>query len=438
MLLASRARRGTRATSRVADPEFVLVPESWAHPVRGVEVVASTGWTSNSRTISATWKAAQVVRALLQEAAAQSVTIATATSLKTMLSKWENGHTRPDPVSQRLLCRIYGQSPEELGLRNPDGPVIHLTRLPPAVGAEMVEYFKNVFAEHLRADNLMGPHHLVDVVRAQTVLLDQMLPSSRGTIREDLLKLAFRYNEFAGWLYQDAGDPYRAMHYTDRSSEYALEIGNTDETAYVLMRKADIAADLDSPDRAARLAQAALREPGLVSPRVRALVLRLRGRAYAQFGDAGECARSLDAAVTEVARPNDGPDGLTDYCTPSYIAMETAACWGTLGRFDAAVTAYERGLQGWPDGLRRDQGLCLARLANAYAGREDVDQACSAGRQAVDVIRAAMSSRALSELQRVRVRLAPWRRHAEVSDLSDRIRGLLHPAAQRARGPGVD
>jgi hypothetical protein len=58
--------------------------------------------------------------------------------------------------------------------------------------------------------------------RAQTVLLDQMLPNSRGTVREDLLELAFRYNEFAGWLYQDAGDPDQAMHYTDRSSEYAL------------------------------------------------------------------------------------------------------------------------------------------------------------------------------------------------------------------------
>lgn len=375
------------------------------------------------------WKAAQVVRALLQEAAAKDLPIATATSLKTMLSKWENGHTQPDPVSQRLLCRIYGLSPEELGLRNPGGPVIHPTRLAPAVGAEMVEYFKNVFAEHLRADNLMGPHHLVDVVRAQTVLLDQMLPNSRGSVREDLLKLAFRYNEFAGWLYQDAGDPDQAMGYTDRSSEYALEIGDTDEMAYVLMRKADIAADLDNPDRAARLAHAALREPGRVSPRVRALALRLRGRAHAQLGDTGECTRSLDAALTEVTRPGDGPDWLTDYCTPSYIDMEAAACWGALGRFDTAVTTYERSLQTWPDGLRRDQGLCLARLANAYAGREDVEGACRAGRQAVDVIRAATSSRALSELQRARVRLAPWRRHAEVSDVSDRIRGLLHPAA---------
>ena len=38
----------------------------------------------------------------------------------------------------------------------------------------------------------------------------------------------------------------------------------------------------------------------------------------------------------------------------------TAAHWGALGRFDAAITTYERSLQAWPDRLRRDQGLCLA------------------------------------------------------------------------------
>jgi tetratricopeptide (TPR) repeat protein len=116
-------------------------------------------------------------------------------------------------------------------------------------------------------------------------------------------------------------------------------------------------------------------------------------------------------------------------CPPAYIGMEAANCWSKLGRYDPAIATYERSLENWPEALRRDQGLCLARLANAYAGREDIDQACTAGRQAVEVIRAATSSRALNEPQRVRVRLAPWRRHAEVSDLNDRIRGLFQPAA---------
>jgi transcriptional regulator with XRE-family HTH domain len=374
------------------------------------------------------WKQTQTVRALLGAATAAGVTIATERSLKTMLSRWENGHDAPDAVSQRLLCRIYGQGPDELGLVRRGSGEPDLARVAPPVGNEIVQYFRNVFIEHLRADNLMGPHHLVAVVRSQAELLDQMLPNARGRTRAELLSLAFRYNEFAGWLYQDACNPEQAMRYTDRSMDYALEMGQPRETSYVLMRKADIAADLDNPNRVIGLVQAALREPQHVAPRGRALVLRLQGRAYAQLGDAGECARALDTAHEQVTQDAE-PDGLTDYCTPAYIGMETANSWSKLGRFDAAVSTFERSLQAWPEGLRRDRGLCLARLSYAHAGREDIERTCAIGREAVDVVRAAPSSRALGELQRLRVRLAPWRRNAEVSDLGDRIRGLFQPAA---------
>src|SRR5438105_4904059 len=109
--------------------------------------------------------------------------------------------------------------------------------------------------------------------------------------------------------------------------------------------------------------------------------------------------------------------------------MEAASSWTKLARFDSAISTFERSLASWPDALRRDQGLCLARLANAYAGHGDTERACAIGRQAVDAIRSATSSRAVHELQNVRVRLAPLRRHVEVSDFSERIRGLIQPAA---------
>jgi tetratricopeptide (TPR) repeat protein len=375
------------------------------------------------------WTQAQTLHALLQAAADEEETLAQRHSLKTMLSRWENGHEAPDPFYQRFFCRIYGRTPEELGFVRNDPTAIMPTRVAPAVGPEMVEYFRNVFVEHLRADNLMGPHHLVDVVRAQTALLDQMLPSARGSVRRDLLMLAFRYNELAGWLYQDAGNPEGAMRYTDRSMDYALEMDGSREKAYALMRKADIASDLGNSDRVLGLTNAALRDGPKQFPRLTALILRVRARAYASVGDTGECSRSLEMALTEVARPANAPDDLTAYCTPSYIGMEAANCWTKLGRFESATVIYEQSLHNWPFELRRDQGLCLARLMNAYAGREDVEGACAAGRQAVEVIRSATSSRALTELHRGRVRLAPWRRHAEVSDLSDRIRGLIQPAA---------
>ena len=49
-------------------------------------------------------------------------------------------------------------------------------------------------------------------------------------------------------------------------------------------------------------------------------------------------------------------EGLIRGSTHAYIGMEAATSWSGLGRFDSAVTLYERSLAGWPDSLRRDQG----------------------------------------------------------------------------------
>jgi tetratricopeptide (TPR) repeat protein len=293
----------------------------------------------------------------------------------------------------------------------------------------MVEYFRNVFAEQVRADNLMGPHHLVDVVRAQALLLDQVLPNARGPARRELLRLAFGYNEFAGWLYQDASDATNAMHYSDRAMDFALEIDQPRETAYLLMRKANITIDQGRPDRALALTNAALREPRKVPPRVQALILGQQARAHAHLGSPGEAARAIDKAYQAVCRPDDDSNDLAAYCSPSYVAMEAATCWNRLGRYDVATTTYKLSLRNWSDEYRRDRGLCLARLATAYAGQENVEQACETGRRAVEVVELATSGRALDELERVRLKLAPWRRDAEVSDLLQTIRRLVQPAA---------
>jgi hypothetical protein len=59
-----------------------------------------------------------------------------------------------------------------------------------------VDYFGAVLLQHIKADNLMGPHHLVEVVRAQTKLLDEILPRANSSAHADLLELAYRYNEY--------------------------------------------------------------------------------------------------------------------------------------------------------------------------------------------------------------------------------------------------
>ncbi|MGH3713278.1 MAG: hypothetical protein ACRDT4_07430 [Micromonosporaceae bacterium] len=356
------------------------------------------------------------------------MSIAGRASLKTMLSRWENGG-RVSPLYADLLCKVYDATPDELGFEPSAGDAaLPVPRVPPRVSAGTIAYFGNVFAQHLLADNLMGPHHLVDAVRTQAAMLDQVIREAHGTIRQKLVVLACRYNEFAGWLYQDAGEPANATTYTDRAMDYALGLDDAREMAYVLMRKSNIASDLGQAGRGLGLANAALRDQTWLPAQVRALILAQRGRALALVGDADGAARTLDQAFRAVERWDGEPDTLASYCNLPYVAMEAAACWDHLGKPDTAVSIFERNAKDWPPSQQRDYGLFLARLASSYAAQSDKDRACATGWDALDAVSRATSARAMRELQRLRSRLSEWRRDTEVAELSSAIRQLLRPA----------
>jgi hypothetical protein len=373
------------------------------------------------------WKQARVVAALTAEASRRGIRIAGPASLKTMLSRWENGGGQPDEVYQRLFCTVYERDEDELGFGEVFGYVGSTSHVPPSLDPETVDYFRSVLKQHVRADNLMGPHHLVDVVRAQAALLDEILPGAQNEIHDDLMVLACRYNEFTGWLYQDAGNPTNAMLYSDRAMDYAMAIGDPSEIVYLLMRKSNIASDLESPVRALGLTAAALREASKVSPRIRALVLGQQARAHALRGDHSGCARSIEAAIHEVAKPETDMDAIASYCTPGYVSMQAATCWSYLNSPGRAIPVFEKAATTLPAFMRRDQGLCLTRLATAYAAGGDKAGACSAGHKALKTVRSATSARALRELRKLRELLAPWRRDEEVSELNYSIKRLTSP-----------
>jgi tetratricopeptide (TPR) repeat protein len=369
------------------------------------------------------WKQSRVLTELMAQAKADDVTIAGPASLKTMLSRWENGQGQPDTTYQRLFCRIYDRSADELGFIRDD--TRHRGRVAPVLATETVEYFGTVLDQHIRADHLLGPQHLVDVVRVQAELLDRILPDAKsGRIRDDLYRLSCRYNEFTGWLYQDAGDPDSAMRFSDRAMDRAIALDDPTNTAYLLMRKTNIASDRCRPDRAVSLAGAADRLLTKVSPRLRALVFVQQARAHALRGDADQCARILDAAWREVTCPDADSDPIAVFCTPEYVAMEAAASWASLGQSGKAIPIFERALTTWPSAQRRDQGLCQARLSAAYADQGDTARATQTGRQAVAIIETATSARAIQELTRVRDLLIPQRRESDVAELISLIKGL--------------
>ena len=98
----------------------------------GIPVSGPRGWASRDdrpgdfpgarhvwkrRRLAAGLKQSTVIRRMVELAAREGVRVAAPASLKTMLSKWENGATM-SPAYEQLLCRIYGiRRPEHVQQR---------------------------------------------------------------------------------------------------------------------------------------------------------------------------------------------------------------------------------------------------------------------------------------------------------------------------------
>lgn len=102
----------------------------------------------------------------------------------------------------------------------------------------------------------------------------------------------------------------------------------------------------------------------------------------------------------------------------AYIDMEAANCAIALNRPEDAVRTLEESLTQWPAQQQRDRGLCLARLATAYAQNEDLEGAVSAATQAVSIAQTTGSARILAELTRLQTHLEPFRKLVEIAELN--------------------
>ena len=339
-----------------------------------------------------------------------------------MVGKWERGEKQPSKLYRDLLCQFYKTTPEGLAFRPMNrrkflwsaATVSAATLALPAqtsrhVDPEAAALLRSIRVEYARADNLLGPTHLLDLMSLHLDFIGELTAAASGDVRTELFAVRAKYAEFAGWLYQDAGNARAADYWSDRALEWATVADDHFLTSYVLMRKSNQASGVGDAVRTLDLAHAALHKPDRLTPRVRALALRQEAHGYALAGDATACARALEAAVEQAALDEDHGDQErieTGYCTPAYVEMEAADCWMTLGRPDKAIAIFENGLAAWPSDYQRDRGVHLARLAVAHAANREPEQACAVAREALTIAVSTGSGRATTELRRAVGRLA--------------------------------
>jgi transcriptional regulator with XRE-family HTH domain len=377
----------------------------------------------------ARWSQSQLIAAMKRVAPRFEIALPEIDSLKTNIRRWENDHVVPGSEYQQILRAVYGATNGDLGFPTPvDGDQL-IGTLPFKLSVEGLTYFQRLLQAHIDADNVIGPHAVRMLVEHEARQLNIAVRDARGTLRADVVRMGIRYFELLGWLQQDSGCPTIAMSSTDRARDLCEELNDPVLTAYLLMRKSNIATDSGDSATAVALADGALTVVRGSAPRVRALALRQKANAHAALGELSECARAIDHGVAQLQQPEAEGDKIASYCTASYVAMEAASCWRKLREPRRGVQAVHDLGGTWPEHSRRDHGLYLARVASVHAAVEDIDTACSVATEAISIADMTRSARTIRELTRLRSQLEPARSDSAVELVRAAVASLVGTAA---------
>jgi transcriptional regulator with XRE-family HTH domain len=255
------------------------------------------------------WSQSQAARELAALAEASGAPVAGAASLKTLLSRWENGHAVPEPQYRTLLGELYGHTPAELGIAGPPadpGAAGSPAQLRAALAAAAavdgtaLELWREQLHVATRLDDELGATGAGELVRALVERLDDTVrhtigPSRRAAVAAVLAPAA----ALAGAQELDRGRPDLAWQRYDLARTAAAESRLPDAVADAVSGQAIVLVDVGEAAAARALLDAGEPElPHVARPRLAGA----RAGAAAALGDAAGARRAIAAASERPAR----------------------------------------------------------------------------------------------------------------------------------------
>lgn len=277
------------------------------------------------------------------------------------------------------------------------------------------------------SDNLFGPRHIVSIVHRQVAVAHELRSRSRGADRRAMLETQTQFAEFASWLHQDLGEHAAADYWLDRALQWTQTLGDQQSVAYVMARKAQLAADMGLADDAVELASAAHR---LATPKTR---VAAAAHVYVSLGHAlrggiAAADRGFDQARETLDSADDETVTWAAWMNTTYIDVHQAQTLDLAGRHDEAAERFHRAHATLPGEFHRDAGVYLARHAVAAAGAGAFDDAATLGKQALTVGRETGSGRILAGLVSLSRKLSQ-------SGQRQAVAGLRHAIDDLTRRP---
>ena len=314
------------------------------------------------------WSQARMVWELMKLTERKKIGVASAASLKTQLSRWENGHVTPD-YYQALLCELLGATPGKLGFGIqdlPSGPAREsgqgttliakrewtrddLNSLSASfddaisgsvladiemlahewlavdkpqlielnvgrrIGDSLVATTEHRVIQLRRADDFMSgrtSHTMVhQEPQATTKLLDEAALTEDQTRR--LLTVTGELTQLAAWVAADAGLYKQAARYTEGGVLAAHAADNEPLAANIISTLSYQLANTGNPRQAALLARTAYAGARhSATATTKALLLERVAWADAKSGDLVSCERVLGQVEENFnhSMPEDDPD----------------------------------------------------------------------------------------------------------------------------------
>ncbi|MDT7617293.1 MAG: hypothetical protein QOF00_4740 [Pseudonocardiales bacterium] len=347
------------------------------------------------------WSQSDAAREIVALARRRGEPVAAAASLKTLLSRWENGHVVPEPQYRALLAELLGCTPAELGI-DPDArdvaAVTGTARLRAAlaeagaVDGTGLDLWLEQLATASRLDDELGAAGAGGLVRAQVEQLDRTLVHTLAAERRAAVAAVLAgATALAGAQFLDTGELDRAWEAYQRSRAAAREAHRPVAAAAALAGLASVLVEAGEPAAALTLLGG---EPphGPSAAVVRWQIARGLANAAAGHPEAAhEAFGRAERSLPHGASSQGGPASGVDRAWPGPLVIELADIEladlhrqrgeALVALHDpSAVTPLREALAAAPRSARH-RGALHADLAVALAGN-DPDDAAEHAREA--------------------------------------------------------
>lgn len=340
-----------------------------------------------------------------------NIPVAEIDSVKTMISRWENGKQVPDETNRRILRELYSRTDEELGLsadKLATPAAIELDELASRlrgstrVDAAQIEMLDQQTHTLRLQDRRFGAAVLLDKMSAhievlQGLLKHVVLPEQRA----ELARVLADAGALAGWQALDAGNAKRAWDCFDIARQAGLESGDSALHAHALGEQAYAMLELGDPAGARELIEHA-KTIGELPPLLQSWLAAAEGEFLANEGNIEGTLQAFDTAFSLL------PEQPRDESLPflslddTHLTRWRGSALARLGHPDA-INDLTKALQFTePTFVRALCGL-HADLATAYAANGQPDQARQHIRIAKDLAQDVGSERLRRRIDSIRL-----------------------------------